>query len=353
MRVKLAGGLLGWTIVLWIALFYLPGVQAQSRAVLQTGPTLQISTAVTATFGSVITVPLSYAGAGYAVSATAFSLDIDQTCLTLDTGDQNNDGRPDGITFHTPPGLNAFVTVDLTDTDGELDIIIADFSPPFVILPDLTPLLTLRLSAACQPEPGTTRSGAILFAQDPTPSFGTATGGSVPGTAIDGVVTIIGPAVVATATPTPTLTPTPEDTPTLVATAPTATPTLIPTALPTLPPMTLIDTFVATPVGATVRLTWHTSSEANTAGFYLYRKQIDGQGNSGDFQPITPLLPGQGAQGGDYIFVDQTVQANSRYVYLLVEEKQSGARTEFIQLLRTVRLTDPQPYQSLLPFIMR
>lgn len=315
----------------------------------QGGPTLQISADLTTTAGSVITVPLRYTGNGLAVSAISFSLDLDQTCLAFDPRDDNQDGRPDAIMLHLPPGLNAIIATDLTDEDGEVDVIIADLFPPFVTLPDRAPLLTLQLRAICQPEPGTIRTGAILFSPDPEPSFGSPTGGSIQGTALDGLVTIVGPPV--TMTPTPTTTPLPGSTPTLVPTAPTATPTLIPTALPTTAGATAVESFAATPVGSALQLTWRTTNEVDTAGFYLYRKQFDGPDSSLDFQPITPLLPGQGAQGGDYAFTDQQVQANVRYLYLLVEEKRNGARTEFIQLLITIQLADSQPYHALLPLI--
>lgn len=315
----------------------------------QSGPTLQISADLTTTAGSVITVPLRYTGNGLAVSAISFSLDLDQTCLAFDPSDGNQDGRPDAMTLYLPPGLNAIIAVDLTDEDGEVDVIIADLFPPFVTVPDRAPLLTLQLRAICQPDPGAIRTGAIGFSPDPEPSFGSPTGGSIQGTALDGLVTIVGPPV--TMTPTPTTTPLPGSTPTLVPTAPTATPTLIPTALPTTVGATAVESFVAAQVGAALRLTWRTTNEVDTAGFYLYRKQGNGPDISLEFQPITPLLPGQGVQGGDYAFIDQQVQANGRYLYLLVEEKRNGARTEFIQLLLTIQLADSQPYHALLPLI--
>lgn len=343
----------------WVAFVYWSAAKAHVDAVLsvsrtqpalmawpQTDLALQISSDLTATAGSVITVPLSYVGAGNAVSALAFSLDLDQRCLTFDPQDQNRDGQPDGLTFHIPSGFTTIVATDMADEDGELDIIVADLVPPFVALPDRSPLLTIRLRAACQPEAGATQRALIRFSADPTPSFASTTGNALQGTTIDGWVTIFGPSLPATLTPVP-------PTPTLAATAPTATPTLIPTAPATVIPTTIIESFTATPAGAAIQLQWRTTSEVNTAGFYLYRKQLDGQGNSGDFQQISPLVPGQGVQGGDYTLLDPSIQANVRYLYLLVEEKRSGARTEFTQLLIAIRLSDTQPYQLLLPLIVR
>lgn len=308
----------------------------------QSDPTLQISTEVTTTLGGVITVPIHYAGNGANVSSLAFSLDMDQTCLGFDPGDHDGNGLPDAVRVHTPPGVNTSVAVDLLDEDGELDIIIADFFPPFVTLPDRAPLLEVRLSAVCQVDPGATRSAAVRFSAVPTPSFGNSSGAPVPGNVLDGFVTIIGPPLPPTATPTPTVTPTP----TLIPTRPPTTPTLVPTA----PPYTVVDYFKATPQYPHIRLQWQTQQEVNTVGFYVYRKQL---GRIADFMPISTLLPGQGAQGGLYSFTDSTVQTNIRYLYLLVEEKTNGARTEFIELMITSSLTDQQPYQLLLPLIAR
>lgn len=306
---------------------------------LEQGPILQIAAGGSVTSGQVFTVPIHYQSNGFAIAATSFSLDLDQSCLALDLSDNNKDGRPDAIRFATPSGLNASASVNLADEDGEIDIIVADYFPPFVTLPDLTPLLEIQLTAVCQPAPGATQQAYVAFSSDPPPSFGSTTGGSIMGTAIDGFVTIVGPAL-----PTATLTPTPT-----VPTEPAATPTLVPTTAP----VTVVESFAATPTAHAVRLTWRTSSEANTAGFYLYRKQIEGQGAERDFHLITPMVAGQGVQGGNYQFVDQDIEEAAAYLYLLAEEKYNGDHTEFIQLLITIRLADYKPYQFLLPLIVR
>lgn len=359
MPLKLLGlYLLAFLIVIGIMLFALTGVKAASFPVLrhnalhlippattlgsglEQGPVLQIVTGDSVTSGQMLTVLIHYQSNGFAIAATSFSLDLDQSCLALDLSDNNKDGRPDAIRFATPSGLNASAAVDLADEDGEIDIIIADYFPPFVTLPDLTPLLELQLTAVCQPAPGATQQAYVAFSSDPPPSFGSTTGGSITGTAIDGFVTIVGPALPPTATLTP---------PPLLPTEPAAMPTLV----PTIPPVTIVESFVATPAANMVRLTWRTSSEADTAGFYLYRKQIEGEGTERDFQLISAVVPAQGVQGGSYLFVDQDVEETAAYLYLLVEEKDNGARTEFIQLLITIHLTDYKPYQYLLPLIIR
>lgn len=309
----------------------------------QSGPTLQLSTAVTATPGSVITVPLAYAGQGFGVTSLAFSLDIDQTCLAFAPSDLNSNGLPDAITVHVPPGVNTSVAVDLLDEDGELDVIIADFFPPFVTLPDRTALLEIRLRAVCPVEPGTDRRAAVRFSTAPSPSLGTANGAPITGHTIDGFVTISGPPLPPTATPTPSLTATP--TPPLIPTQPMATPTFVPTA----PPDTIIAYFTALPQYPHIRLQWQTAQEVDTTGFYIYRRHLE---RGADFLLISHLLPAQGAQGV-YTFIDQAVQNDDHYLYLLVEEKANGARTEFIALMTTGSLADHQPHQLLLPLIVR
>lgn len=354
---KFTGVLLLVSCTLFMALIALPGAKAQSspaivsdqpyllqrvqpsQGVYQSGPLLQISSDRTATTGSIITLPISYIGDDTDVSSIAFSLDIDQVCLAFDPSDYNENGLPDAITFHTPLGINVLVAVDLTDDDGELDIIIADFIPPFAILPDLTPLFEVRLKTVCQAEPGKTREAVVRFSADPEPSFGNTDSEAVSGQAFDGLVTIVGPPLPPTTTATPTLAPT----------RPTATPTLVLTA----PPMTYVNYFRAVPQHAQIHLQWQTQWEADTAGFYIYRKPVVGQNSTRDFSPISPLLPGQGAQGGAYTFTDQDVQVDARYLYLLVEEKTNGVRTEFIQLIITSSLAGNQPYQLLLPLIVR
>ncbi len=349
----------GILLFLLILFFCLATVQAQSAlpqsngnialaglpAPLQNGPTLQLSANVTATLGAVITVPLTYQANGFAISAISFSIDIDQTCLRLDPADLNLDGRPDAITFSVPAGMHAAVTADLTDTEGELDFIIADYFPPFVTLPDRAPLLQIRLTAVCQPEPGTHRIAPLLFGSDSAPSFGSVTGGSVPGNTMNGAVRVMGPAVVAT--PTPTQSPlTPMATPPLVATVPT------PTLVPTTPPFTpLLEDFTATPDDNTIQLTWRTRNGMATAGFYLYRKRVDQKYMDVDFRLITPLLPSQAAQDGIYHFLDKDVQAEARYLYLLVETTAQGARIEHIEWMITASLKALQPYRLWLPLL--
>lgn len=349
--------------------FYLADVQAQSVVDgmpmhklnnSQSGPILTLRNDLTTTAGGVIVEPLSYQSNGVTLSAVSFSLDLDQACLAFDPGDQNRDGLPDALTFYTPLGFTIMVTVDLLDADSEVDIIIADLFPPFTALPDRTPLLELQLQAVCQPAPGTTSRGMVAFSAASPPSFSSLAGTSITGDTVDGWVTIAGPVPTATPSPTttvvvpvtvtPTITPTgtrlPTATPTLIATSPAATPTVVSS------PTTVIAYFAAMPAADALRLQWRTEQEVQTNGFYLYRKQVAGPGRNGDFALISPLLPTQGDQSGTYSFVDTTVLTDARYLYLLVEEKQNGLRTEFIEFMAIGQLTQ-EPHRAWLPLVAR
>lgn len=66
-------------------------------------------------------------------------------------------------------------------------------------------------------------------------------------------------------------------------------------------------------------MTWQTSSEANTAGFYIYRRNNDDATSA--FVPISGLALSQGEAGGSYQFLDETAEAGISYTYLLVERK--------------------------------
>lgn len=347
--------------------FYLADVQAQSVVDEmpmhqlnngQSGPTLTLRNDLTTTAGGVIVEPLSYQSNGVTLSAVSFSLDLDQACLAFDPGDQNRDGLPDALTFYTPLGFTIMVTVDLLDADSEVDMIIADLFPPFTALPDRAPLLELQLQAVCQPAPGTTSRGMVAFSAASPPSFSSLAGTSITGNTVDGWVTIAGPVPTATplptattvvpATVTPAITPPgtrlPPATPTLIATSPATTPTVVPS------PATLLDYFAAMPAANVLRLQWRTVREVQTNGFYLYRKQVAGLARNGDFALISPLLPTQGDQGGTYSFVDTTVLTDARYLYLLVEEKQNGLRTEFIEFMAIGQLTQ-EPHRAWLPLV--
>jgi len=273
-----------------------------------------------------------------------FSIDFDENCLALNPRDANLDGRPDAITMTLPAGMFASITVDPTDTDGELDVIIADYFPPFVVLEDNAALVTITFETICVPPAGGAQTAAINFATEPSPSFGTPTGQSVDGTSRGGTVTIRSTEAAPTATPTVTATPT------LIPTAPPMTPSATPTLVPTVPPVTIVDQFTATSDATAIHLHWQTSREVNTKRFFIHRLPL---GQSGEFVALPVTAASQGHQGGAYTLIDTAVDPESQYTYLLIEEKTDGRFMPYYDLLLIAALSKPQTTTQLLPLIMR
>ena len=98
-----------------------------------------------------------------------------------------------------------------------------------------------------------------------------------------------------------------------------------------------------------VALTWQTSSETNTVGFYIYRKRSD---SSGAFIPLSSMLSTVGAQGGDYQYLDEEVEASVEYQYLLVEKQSDGTLFEHTELIQVVVIGASLDNQLWLPLIV-
>lgn len=75
----------------------------------------------------------------------------------------------------------------------------------------------------------------------------------------------------------------------------------------------------------TIVIEWATSSELDTAGYNLYRSEVNGDG---DERLNTDLIPASTDPlvGGDYEFEDQTVQPGKEYRYYLEEVETSGQK---------------------------
>ncbi|GIV68991.1 hypothetical protein [Caldilinea sp.] len=177
-------------------------------------------------------VSLQFTGNGQRISAALFSIDYDEICLLFDPVDADRNGVPDNVQFHTSTQFFVTASFDATDLDGELDILIADYSPPYASLPDRT-LLTIRFTALCAASADAPIEAPVRFSQAPRPSLSTGTGNSAPGTFLDGSVWI---AAWTPSTPAPTATATPQGQPTATpAETPSAT---IPGTIPgTIPPI--------------------------------------------------------------------------------------------------------------------
>ena len=90
------------------------------------------------------------------------------------------------------------------DTDGEIDVVITDYSPPLAALPN-GPVLALRFDVVCEPDVAdNSRISDITFSAFPPVSFGNPAGQGVPGTSSPGSVKISRGQTRQTPTPTPT-----------------------------------------------------------------------------------------------------------------------------------------------------
>lgn len=134
-----------------------------------------------------VTLPVQFTANGSSVSSLVFSLDYDQTWLTFDPTDSDQDGIPDAIGFSLPDTFSGSVTFDGSDMDGELDFFVGDLFPPLASLPDRT-IVTITLNVVGSPS--STMDVAVNFSQEPAASFGDTLGQTVPGTTNDGSVLI-------------------------------------------------------------------------------------------------------------------------------------------------------------------
>lgn len=185
------------------------------------GPTLTVPTDIPADGNSSVIVPIIFDPGDNDISSMVFSIDFDQSLLSIDPTDDDEDSVPDAISFNVPGQFITGVTLDLTDTQGELDFTIFDFAPPLSALPGGTIVEITFDTADVQ---GTVETG-INFAVDPPPSFGNSSGQSVAGSVSSGSVIINPDGEVPTNTPTPTATNTPTATATATATGTPPTPT--------------------------------------------------------------------------------------------------------------------------------
>lgn len=188
------------------------------------GPSLTIPQAIPATVGNLATVPVDFRTGGAAVGSVVFSIDFDEVCLGFDARDNNNDGLPDSVHFNKPAAFRGSVAYAADDLDGELDFVIADYSPPIASLPDTDGLVTLAFTPLCTPTTAPV-SAIVAFSAAPAISFGAPNGNDLMGSGRDGSVEIANP-VPPTVTSTATFVPT--------ASAPaTPTPTVAPLSTPT------------------------------------------------------------------------------------------------------------------------
>jgi hypothetical protein len=242
------------TAILLLALF----VPTATRALATGGqPLLDIPDRIPAVVGESAVVTINLDSDGEAISGVIFSLDIDPACLAFNNSDGDGDGIPDAALFVLPVQFTPSISYQAEDGDGEIDVVITDYSPPLAALPD-GPLLALRFDVVCQPEiTENSRISEISFSAYPPASFGNPAGQSVAGISSAGSVKITWPEA-GTTTPTPAETPSPTVTASVTASVTptatesvTATVTITPTPAGTPTPPTETVTPIPTPAADT------------------------------------------------------------------------------------------------------
>jgi uncharacterized repeat protein (TIGR01451 family) len=133
-----------------------------------------------------VDVPVQLATAGNALGAVTFSIDYDASCLDPDI---DQDGTLDSVTVNVPADFTVTIFYDALDTDGEIDVSIADFNPPIASLPN-GDLLTINYAVTCPAVPVTAVDAIQAFSLDPAATFGNDAGGDVNGAQVDGIVRI-------------------------------------------------------------------------------------------------------------------------------------------------------------------
>ena len=163
------------------------GIQAQRLALVAAEVQLPLETFGVG--GETVDLTVDLEPSIYSLSSVAFSLDYDEACLDFDPTDSDMDGIPDAVTVAAPAGFDVTVLFDPGDTDGELDVLIADV-PPDLVLPS-GELLTVGFDVVCSAVRGGSTTAGVEFSTDPAPSFGDTGGLSVAGAGRGGVVTIL------------------------------------------------------------------------------------------------------------------------------------------------------------------
>ena len=111
------------------------------------------------------------------LSSTAFSLDYDTACLSINPADSNGDGIPDAISG-LPGGFVNSVMLDTADTDGELDVAMWDVTPPLAALP-AGALLKIKFDILPTCQGPADKSTYVRFSSAPAATFSDSLGNAV------------------------------------------------------------------------------------------------------------------------------------------------------------------------------
>lgn len=256
-------------------------------------PELVVPDNIAVAQGQNVQVTVSFNANNADVTATGFSLDIDPACLSFSNTDADNNYIPDAVQFHTPASFSPSASYNMADTDGELDLTIIDFNPPYAQIPN-GPLVTITFGTVCTPPPGSFSVTPALFSLSPTASFGNSLAQNVTGSTDSGSVRI-NSSVPATSTPTNTSTNTPTNTPfntltatptgTGIITATTTTPSVTATAIKTVAPVK-----TPTPTGTNTVVPTRTATATPNATRSPTPTATDEVGGFGDDAYFVPFV---------------------------------------------------------------
>ncbi len=153
-------------------------------------PSLTIASTSLAASSGTIAVPVNFASDGAAVAAVGFSIDYEESCLTISNADANSDNIPDAISG-LPSGFAATITHNGADSAAELDVSIFSNSFPFAALSsDTLFVIEFTVLPACVTNDGSTTDVTVDFAANPEPSFSDTTGNDLIGSATGGTITL-------------------------------------------------------------------------------------------------------------------------------------------------------------------
>ena len=232
---------IGWSVLVLVALICLVWLRrpagaihlsVEGAAAAQGQPQLLIPKGLEPGSDGNVTFPVRLAANGATISSLLFSLDLDPQCLVFNPADADRNGRPDAVTISVPSGFTTSVAYDAGDADGELDLLVADYSPPFAILADGA-LASIRLGIACRPSDGTAIDIPVPFSLARAASFSMPSGSELPGQTVDGSIHVSGGKSFPTLVPTATSTPAPTEPPGTIP-HPSPTPDKTPHFLPPL-----------------------------------------------------------------------------------------------------------------------
>ena len=153
---------------------------------------MSIPSAIETAQGEIVTVPISFAADGQSVVGMIFSVDYDETCLSIDPTDTDEDLIPDAIRLTVPARFNTSSrSFDSGDTDGEIDYVIGYFAAtPRAPLSDSV-VGEIDFTVICSPTGIEPIIAPVQFSSNPSASYSNSSGQNVPGTTTDGSVAVI------------------------------------------------------------------------------------------------------------------------------------------------------------------